>query len=80
MSNEVKGDVGRAIAEIEDIHIPDIVSIQPAVIVGQRTLDHAISLAARIICDIERMPLTRQAGDTIAMALAVLHYANAAGN
>ena len=75
MSAEIKGDVGAAVAEIESIHIADIVSMQP-VVVGDRTLQHAIALAEQIIVSIERMPLTRQAGDTIAMALAVLHYAH----
>ena len=73
----IRGDVGPSIAKIENIHVSDVVSMSPMV-VGQRTLDHAAALARQIVAQIERMPLSQQAGDTIAMAVALLHYVHAA--
>ena len=45
------------------------------VVVAQESLDHARVCAQRVIDGLENFPHTEQAGDLIAMAYAILHYA-----
>lgn len=66
--------VGRVLAEHDGIHTPVVLALEPEVVVGQATLDHAIAVARGLFDKIGEMPLTKQAGDTIAVVLALLHY------
>jgi len=70
--------VGRVIADHDEIHVPDVTITddngKALVECGQTTLDHALMVAKQTVKMIPQMPLNRQAGDTIAVVLAVLHY------
>lgn len=59
---------------LPDVHVVKLVSERPLV-VAPESLDHAAACAERVIARMRTLPHTTEAGDLLAMAYAILHYA-----